>query len=195
MKSEGRQFWHFRPSHHAATGLLTREDVDCISQPGRRILSVGAYPAFLERLLPALGVPYEHILLADKDPSIKECGPMQTMVFDAMEVWPDIGTFDRIVFPESLCVSIGDRIREEGVFKENAGVGAHQSDVREAELLAALLYQAIGKLRPGGMLRANGPMSHPAVLHKTETMLHEKGISFSMESRRFFLAIRVGVER
>ncbi|MDD4319015.1 MAG: hypothetical protein PHW10_01690 [Candidatus Peribacteraceae bacterium] len=187
MKSE-RYFWHFRPSHHAATGLLTQEDIALLSQPDRRLLSVGAYPAFLERLLPELGVPRAHILLADKDPAIMTCADtIEAVTFDLLDPWPEIGTFDHIIFPESLCIAISDRMREEG--KVPSG-DRSASDAEEARYLAAVLKQALRRLRPGGVIRANGPMSHPNVFRLMGARLEEDGFPIVVESRRFFLSVR-----
>lgn len=183
--SDGREFWHFRPSHHAATGLLTAEDIALLSEPGRRLLSVGAYPAFLERLLLELGVPGENILLADSDPAIESvAGTIPSAIFDACEPWPDVGTFDRIIFPESLAIALSDRMRE------NASRDLQQKDKFEAALLADILRQALARLRPGGIIRANGPMSHPNVLRTMTATLQEEGLKIEIESQRFFLALR-----
>ncbi|MFA6523186.1 MAG: hypothetical protein WCS85_02355 [Candidatus Peribacteraceae bacterium] len=177
-----RSFWHFRPSHHVKTGLLTAEDITLLSKPGKRLLSVGAHPAFLERLLPELGVPKENILLADKDPAIGvSAGSIASVVFDACETWPDIGTFDRIIFPESLCIALSDQSKS----TENR----NEKDAFDAALLASILRQAFERLRPGGILRANGPMSHPNVIRMVEKELQQQHLPASLESRRFFLSI------
>jgi len=181
----GRSFWHFRPSHHITTGLLTQEDVALLSLPGKRLLSVGAFPAFLERLLPELDVPPANILLADNDPAIASCGGrIQNVTFDANDPWPETGTFDRIIFPESLCIAISDRMRERGAAKDDA---THSADALEASLLAAILRQALARLRPGGIIRANGPMSHPKVFEAMSGKLREEGLTFALDYQRFFL--------
>jgi hypothetical protein len=178
MKSE-RSFWQFRPSHHASTGLVTAEDIELLKQPGKCLLSVGAHPAFLERLLPELGVPVEHMLIADKEQGIVQAaGTIPSVTFDMLGDWPDLGMFDRIIFPESLCIAVSDKMREEGLVPSDD----HASDPREAELLVLVLKQALKRLRPGGVLRANGPMSHPNVVRATGI----QGIDYD----RFFLTIR-----
>ncbi|MDD4628451.1 MAG: hypothetical protein PHE68_03605 [Candidatus Peribacteraceae bacterium] len=185
----GRSFWHFRPSHHIATGLLTPEDVTLLSAPGKRLLSVGAYPAFLERLLPELGVPPANILLADKEPAIATCGgSIPTMTFDVNDPWPQIGTFDRIIFPESLCIAISDRMKMRGMTKIDDT--AHPTDALEASLLAAILRQSLARLRPGGIIRANGPMSHPKVFEVMSGELRKEGLTFVIDYQRFFLLVR-----
>lgn len=189
MQSAGRRFWHFRPSHHVATRLVTEEDLALLSRPGRRLLSVGALPAFLERTLCALGVPSQAIFLADKDAGITACaGPLSSVVFDATGAWPRIGTFDRIIFPESLCIAIGDRIREGGTGEEDA-TGDHPTDGIETALLTSLLRSALRRLRPGGVIRANGPMSHPKVIRAVIACLRREYPQIVVESRRFFLAV------
>jgi hypothetical protein len=184
MKSE-RYFWHFRPSHHVASGLLTEEDIALLSQPGKRLLSIGAHPAFLERLLPQLGVPRPNIVIADNDPAIVQAvGEIETHVFDANGQWPEIGMFDILIFPESLCIIAGEHLQE--------GVTAsrEERDEEEAKRLASVLTQALVRLRPGGVIRANGPMSHPNVIKKMSGMLGEKGPAPVVEYQRFFLSIR-----
>jgi hypothetical protein len=150
------------------------------------LLSVGAHPALLERLLPELGVPKANILLADKDPAIGvSAGDIPSVVFDACETWPDIGTFDRIIFPESLCIALSDRMK--GIESKDM----RRKDEQEASLLANILTQAHERLRSGGILRANGPMSHPNVIRKMEEILQKEGRKIDLESRRFFLSMRI----
>lgn len=194
MKNDGRHFWHFRPSHHFATGILTEDDVDVLSRPGKRLLSIGAYPGFLERTLLELGVPAENIVLTDKDPAIEHAsGSMEAVVFDAHGHWPDIGTFDYIIFPESLCISMSDHMRDSGVLPDTAHIkgGVIERDIAEAALLTTLMRQSLERLRPGGVIRANGPMSHPNVIRIMSLILKAEGYALEIESRRFFLSIRI----
>ena len=191
MKSHGRYFWHFRPSHHAQTGLITAGDLELLRQPGRRMLSVGAYPAFLERVLLELGISAENLLVADKDAAIAQCSPLlRTRTFDAHEPWPEMGTFDRILFPESLCISFEDRLQREGQDSDPQRSLAHPTDAREAALLAAVLGQALTRLRPAGIIRANGPMSHPNVVCAMSAALEAQGLHHAVEYQRFFLTVR-----
>lgn len=186
MKSGGRYFWHFRPSHHFATGLITQEDITLLSQPDKRLLSIGAHPAFLERTLLELGVPPENIYLADKDPAIAQCAkPMQSVTFDINDEWPNMGTFDRIIFPESLCIAIGEKMGKKGKILD-----LQAKDTQEAQLLSGVMRQALERLRPGGIIRANGPMSHPNVIRAMRANLEEAGHRLDIESRRFFLTVR-----
>lgn len=192
MKSAERRFWHFRPSHHAATGLITEADVVLLAQPGRRLLSVGAAPAFLERLLPELGVPAAHIVVTDNDPSILESArPPEAYAFDAHETWPDMGTFDVILFPESLCLSVGETIKARGLLPDIPDRTAmlKARDLIETDLLITLLRQAFARLRPGGVIRANGPQSHPSVNDAVSAALMEE-YPHALEQRRYFLSMR-----
>ncbi len=185
LMKEERRFWHFRPSHHAATGLITQEDIALLSRPGKRLLSVGASPAFLERLLVDLGVPAQNILVTDKDPAITNAaGPIPSLAFDMHGTWPETGTFDRIIFPESLCIAIRDRLPKE----DNAD---HHLDEGETALLTAIFRRAVARLQPGGVLRANGPMSHPKVMQAATAALREEGYVLAADCRRFFLSLRV----
>ncbi len=188
MKSHGKYSWLYRPSHHAAAGLLTQEDVALLSEKGRRLLSVGAHPAFFERLLPELGVPAENMLLADVDPGLADvCDPIPHIIFDAVGPWPDLGTFDRIIFPESLCIAISDNIKKRGIPDDLEN--PYANDVLEAQLLAHILTEALARLRPQGVIRANGPMSHPTVVKAMSAMLLKEGIRHAVKYERFFLTV------
>lgn len=187
MKNEGKYSWLYRPSHHAETGLITKDDVMMLSEPGKRLLSVGAHPAYLEQLLVRLGIPEENIMASDKDPAFKYAeGTMDRVLFDCTGIWPDIGTFDLIIFPESLCMAVGgDSMKE-----EDTPDSPFPSDAKEAGALAVVLEQALLKLRPDGEIRANGPMSHPNVVKAASEKLISKGLTHSIVYDRFFLVVR-----
>lgn len=195
VKSE-RYSWHYRPSHHAATGLVMQQDIAFLAGAGKGLLSVGAHPALLEQVLCAFGVPAAHILAADNDPAImRSADVMEKAVFDAIEPWPELGTFDLILFPESLCIFLADRIREEGA-RANLPVtdAAFPTDAREAELLAVVLREAYLRLRSGGEIRANGPMSHPNVVRAASALLHAAGCVHVIDYRRYFLTLRLSTD-
>lgn len=176
--------WHYRPSHHALTGLVTPADF------GKTILSVGAHPAAFERILVELGLPRDQLLVADHEPRLLEATPeLRTIVFDLTEPWPEIGTFDLIVFPESLCIALADRIDREGRPTPTPD-NEFPSDAREAELLACVLMEALGRLRPGGEIRANGPQSHPNVVTAARAVLDRQGFAHVLEYERYFLRVR-----
>lgn len=186
MKNVGKYSWLYRPSHHAATGLITKKDVEFLMQPEKRMLSVGAHPAYLEQLLCILGVPAEHIFIADKDPGIALAdGLMDRTIFDATGIWPEkIGTFDLIIFPESLCMAVG------GDKKEPKAKDDFSGDAKEAAALAVVLGQALKKLRPDGEIRANGPQSHPNVMKAATKILEDAGQKADISYDRFFLTVR-----
>lgn len=186
MKSDGYS-WLYRPSHHASTGLVTAADVAMLSKPGKRLLSVGGHPAYLERALLALGVPAGNIVVADAFPAVTEAGlPFQTVQFDMLGPWPDIGTFDLIVFPESLCIAFTDRLNV-GEAKSDA---PFPTDALEAKLLASALREALSRLQPGGEIRANGPQSHPNVVKAARSLLEATGHRHELDYKRYFMAVR-----
>lgn len=190
VKSE-RYSWHYRPSHHAAAGLLTPEDVEMLKQPGRRLLSVGAHPAYYEQVLCLLGVPAENIVVADMDPRILQSkGSMEKIVFDMNGPWPDIGSFDRIIFPESLCIAMSDRIKQAGLPAKSPEDTTFPTDALEAEMLAHILKEALRRLKPGGEIRADGPMSHPNVVAAMSEKLKAEGCDHIVDYWRFFIAVR-----
>lgn len=190
IKNDGYS-WRYRPSHHARTGLITQDDLLFLSMTGKRLLSVGAHPAFFERILCELGVSPANIVLADSDPEItKSEGFMEKIMFDATEPWPDIGTFDRIIFPESLCIAVGDKIKRDHARIPESKDSPFPTDPLEAELLTIILGQALQRLRPQGIIRANGPMSHPSVIQAVSAKLEDAGKHHVMEYRRYFLVLR-----
>lgn len=186
MKNVGKYSWLYRPSHHVATGLITKKDLELLMQPEKRMLSVGAHPAYLEQLLCILGVPAEHIFIADKDPGIALAdGLMDRIIFDATGIWPEkIGTFDLIIFPESLCMAVGGDTKDKKDPKDFSG------DAKEAAALAVILQQALKKLRDGGEIRANGPQSHPNVVKAATKILEDAGQKADIHYERYFLTVR-----
>lgn len=186
MRSDGYS-WLYRPSHHASTGLVTAADAASLSKPGKRLLSVGGHPAYLERVLVALGVPAGHIVAADALPAILEADlPFGAACFDMLEPWPDLGTFDLIVFPESLCIALTDRLEKTGPH----GDAPFSTDAHEARLLAHVLEEALRRLNPDGEIRANGPQSHPNVVAAARSLAEAKGFPHELEYARYFLRCR-----
>lgn len=176
--------WHYRPSHHAETGLITPEDF------AKQILSAGAHPAYSERILVELGLPRENLLVADHDGALLEAPKeLRTVIFDMTEPWPEQGRFDLIVFPESLCIALANRIDREGRPTPTPN-NEFPADAREAELLASVLMEAISCLKPGGEIRANGPQSHPNVVQAAREILERQGFPHELEYDRYFLRVR-----
>jgi hypothetical protein len=185
MRNDGYS-WLYRPSHHASTGLVTAADVVALSKPGKRLLSVGGHPAYLERTLVALGVPAENILAADVLPAIAEANlPFETACFDMLGPWPEIGTFDLILFPESLCIALTDRLKKTGPH----GDAPFATDPQEAKLLCDVLCNALPRLRPGGEIRANGPQSHPNVVKSARSQVEARGFPHELDYQRYFLRV------
>ena len=186
MKSD-RYSWHYRPSHHIATGLITESDIALLSQPGKRLLSVGAHPAYLERLLCKLGVPAGNILLADNAADfLEEEHSLEKISFDMLGTWPEIGSFDRIIFPESLCIALRDHIKKMHPKAE----GLLPRDAVEAELLSRVLRQALERLHTNGEIRSNGPQSHPNVVKAAQAKLDAEGYPHTLTYQRYFLSVR-----
>ncbi len=165
-------------------------NVEMLSQSGKRLLSVGAHPAFFERVLCELGVPEDHILLADKNPDLTNVSTaMKADVFDATEQWPEVGTFDLIIFPESLCISLSNKIEQESGLSPAKIIGSYPTDAREAELLASVLSEALSHLRPNGEIRANGPQSHPNVVRAASEQLRKMNHAHAIYYSRYFLRV------
>lgn len=186
MKNDGYS-WHYRPSHHASAGLIIEPDITLLSQPGKRMLSVGAHPGMFERLLCHLGVPAKNICVADAVAFAVDF-PLQALRFDMLAPWPEIGTFDRIIFPESLCIALSDALKDSPVDRTKA----FATDALEALLLADVLTQAMERLRPDGIIRADGPQSHPNVVKAARAILDKRGVSHRLEYERYFLEVARG---
>lgn len=185
MRNDGYS-WLYRPSHHASTGLVTAADVVTLSKPGKRLLSVGGHPAYLERTLVELGVPARNVVAADVLPAIKEAGlPFETACFDMLGEWPDIGTFDLILFPESLCIALTDRLKKTGPH----GDAPFATDPEEARMLRDVLCSALARVRPGGEIRANGPQSHPNVVKSARSLVEARGFPHELDYQRYFLRV------
>jgi len=186
MKNVGKYSWLYRPSHHVSTGLITKKDIEMLMQPEKRLLSIGAHPAYLEQLLCILGVPAENLFIADKDVGIALAdGLMDRIVFDATGIWPDIGTFDLIIFPESLCMIVTGDARHDEIPTDTP----FPHDAAEAKALAFVITQALTALRPDGEIRANGPMSHPNVIAAATKLLEAAGQHVVIDYDRFFLTV------
>ncbi len=182
-----RYSWLYRPSHHAETGLITAGDIEAL-QRGATLLSVGAYPCLFEQIICSMIYSPERVIVADRLPEILTVnGAMKKFCFDMTESWPDaLPSFDLIVFPESLCIALKDKIAKEGASTS----GPFPTDAREAELLAHVLGESLAHLKPGGEIRANGPQSHPNVVKAASTLLAARGVQHFMEYRRYFLTVR-----
>lgn len=186
MKSDGYS-WLYRPAHHIETGLITEQDIDALKN-GKKLLSIGAHPAYLERLLVALGVPAENIVIADSNPALLTLDtPIQKLCFDCTKEWPALGLFEYIIFPESLCIALTDTIKQNEMPDDNT---AFPNDQREAELLAHVMEEALARLVPEGVIRANGPMSHPNVWKIVTKELEKSGCPHMLEYQRYFVTIR-----
>lgn len=176
--------WLYRPSHHIESGLLTVEDIEGLRQE-KRLLSVGAFPAYLERVLSAMGVPAENMVVTDVNPALTELSlPMKSVVFDCTKKWPDLGMFDVIMFPESLCIALTDRLKSENIPQTD---DAFPTDGREAELLVHIMQESLARLNPDGVIRANGPMSHPNVWKRVSDILQNE---FTLKYDRYLVEVR-----
>ena len=189
MKNDGKYSWLYRPSHHIESGLIVEGDIVSLTRFANRVLSVGAHPLYLERVLLELGVPSSNIVAADHNIAIIDIDcAAEKIIFDMTQAWPQIGEFDLIIFPESLCIAIRDTIKKEGTAATD---NRFPTDAREAELLAHVLGEALMRLKPGGEIRANGPMSHPNVVKSAGGHLNAKGLKHHIGYDRFFLTARV----
>ncbi len=109
---------------------------------------------------------------------------MDRTIFDATGIWPEsIGTFDLIIFPESLCMAVGGDKKQKAE-KDFSG------DAKEAAALAVILQQTLKKLRDGGEMRANGPQSHPNVVKAATAILEQSGQKAEIHYERYFLTVR-----
>jgi hypothetical protein len=131
----------------------------------KNILSVGTGPAPLERMLVRLGINRDQIVLADKDLEAVP-SPFAVKTFDIYAEWPhDVGTYDLIVFPESLLVD-AVRGREENI-----------------ERLYFVVSQALLHLKPGGAIRIKSKLTRNEVLPVIMRFTDERpGVSITYET-------------
>lgn len=198
MKNEGRNYMHFRPSHHFETGLVTEEDVENLRRPTARLLSIGAFPPFLERTLIELGIPATNIVIADEEPAILQADiPCKKVLLNVKGDWPDIGTFDRIIFPESLGVATDMSTNASGKqifltdpkFPEVLSI-VKDYDAVELSIFMKVIKEVSKRLRPEGIMRANGPSAHPHVIGAMHLALRELGYNHIIEYWDYFLSIK-----
>jgi hypothetical protein len=62
----------------------------------------------------------------------------------------------------------------------------HESDEQVAQLLAAVITQALDHLKPGGIIRANGPMYHPNIVKRMQEM-----VPCEVNYERFLMEVRI----
>ena len=135
---------YFAPSYHIQRGLVGKTIIEDLRK-GKKMLSVGSGPAYLERLLVnRFGVDPNNITLSDISTSNVPEG-FNFHQFDMYGQWPDFGqSFDYIIFPESLC-DIGitrdfKRVETEG----------------RVERATHLFRQSLRNLNPYGQARFDG---------------------------------------
>lgn len=180
MRMQSNKYsWLYRPSHHVESGLITEEDIELLKNGGT-LLSLGAHPGYLEQVIVALGVPSKNIVTADSDAAILDTD-VHPLHFSMHDEWPLETKFDRIIFPESLCIALSKKLEQEGWLQNKKD---HSSDAREAELLGNILQQALDHLKPNGIIRANGPQSHPNIIKRVQ----EK-ISCEITYERFLMKV------
>ncbi len=139
----------FAPSHHfrPASSLMTKELVDDLSENGKKILSVGCGPAYLERLLVSrLGVDKDQITLADISSEYVPEG-FRFYQFDMHKDWPSFDrTYDYVLFPESVLLNVNFSSKR-GCF-----IGLHRQPERERGL-SNILYRSLSVLNKPGQVR------------------------------------------
>lgn len=132
----GPIYMSFGPSWHAQKNLVT-EDIIAKLQNGATLLSVGAGPAHLERLLVKhCSVPTGNITLADKSTQLP--APFPRVQFDLRKQWPFFAQpFDYVFFPECIgALDYGKRPRH--------------------ALLAHAASEALNVVKPDGEIRMDG---------------------------------------
>ena len=129
----------FLPSWHFKTKVMTSEMVeDLRANRTKRLLSVGAGPAYLEIFLTCLGIKHKQIELADIHPSnLPEC--FRKHYLDMHHDWPTLGTtYDYIIFPESILLNV------------------KRTDEERIDALYGLLNKCLLILKKGGEIHMNG---------------------------------------
>ncbi len=136
--TEENRYVHFAPSWHFKSGLITEADVDKLaSDSTKTLLSIGAGPAHLERLLTTLGVKSQNMTLTDIDAKSLPSG-FNTKVFDMYQPWNELGNekYDLIIFPESTLFNV-----------------RFETDEEKQRALYRLIRSGTIHLKPGGIIR------------------------------------------
>lgn len=168
---------YYSPSWHYKAGLLTKEMISQLRSSRKRLLSIGAGPAYMERFLVRLGVKAQNIVLADIDPSLMPTG-FKTYKFNMFEEWPEFGaTFDYIIFPMSIPIFYG-------LFKDDTGIQW------TALALYSLLCESLSRLANGGQIRIKGAYIADKTVGKTLSMLRKDGFTLSYSNDGGLLVIK-----
>lgn len=162
IEAKDPRYYHFRLSYFFKAEFITEEDVQALRQEGKKLLSIGSGPAYLERTLQSLGVPNENVVISDisDDGLSKE---FRSYVFDMhSEEWPKFeeGGFDLIIIPEAFGVSLPRRDLPYWA---------------KAHLLQGVVTKSLDLLKPNGELR----MIDPSVNNKSVISELQKNLPHS----------------
>lgn len=159
----------FPPSWHFRSGLITEQMVKDLIENQKTLLSVGAGPAHLERLLVELGVNRKNIVLADKFTEFIPEG-FARYRFDMFGRWPDFREiFDYIIFPQSIFLPVGVSVpsgtvvpigNEWDEIEYNFKQGKKQYDITDQDLFKPFLINCLKYLEAGGQIRGNLIQGH-----------------------------------
>lgn len=147
VKDSNVLYKYFTPSHHFKTGLVTAKHIKQFQEDsGFSMLSVGAGPAFLEKVLKKLGL--KNILISDFDNSDLPKS-FERVLFDTYGDWSKVEQlenkkFNLIIFPESVLCNIQGFMRKD------------QSFTDPAKNCLKVINSALAFLKPGGEMRING---------------------------------------
>jgi hypothetical protein len=182
---------YMAPSTLVEKGAVTPGDIEHLaSDSGSKMLSVGAGPGYLERLLLKFGINPDQIVVADKDPTdLPQELPRRE--FDMTKPWPaDLssgGAYCLIVFPESR--QFGDQQELEALRAsmeaEDPDVMIEDKDVyRELYLrgMYRLIAHALPHLDPSGKITITGVPLGPLMLFEVRNRLLSHGHDISMEA-------------
>jgi hypothetical protein len=159
--------FYFAPSVHFKEALITETDVENFkNDPKRKMLSVGAGPAYLERLLVNLGVNKDNIVLADKNPRDLP-SDFKIKIFDMSGEWPEFedGQFDLIIFPENPSINVNSDFGEERI-----------------QAFTSLFAKALQHLKPGGEIKITGNRNVEEITEKVEQELKKVGYNVTVQN-------------
>lgn len=159
---------YYAPNVHFRKGLVTEANVEnFLEDPDKKMLSVGAGPAYLERLLVHLGINKDRITLADIEPHDLPDG-FARKIFDMSKEWPEFNEdekFDLIVFPESPPIN-----------------DFNKSDEQIVKDFSLLIERALHHLQPDGEIKMTGNPNHPMVVEKVEQELRKMGHDVTVQN-------------
>lgn len=183
---------HFFPSYHFRKGLITEKNLnDLINDPSKKLLSVGAGYAYLEKFLVYKGIKNENITLADIN---KDLMPQEfhTITMNMFDDWKEVldNKYDLIIFPESVFTYSDSNFDKKKFNSDNL----YERNNNIINLIYKLILKSIKHLKSNGEIRMTTPILYSSLMDnlvdKLSTGLKQDGYNISIQSGRELLVVK-----